>query len=72
MLLKNDFIIHEDKKLFRIRALQNFSGVKKGDTGGYVESENNLSQFNDCWVCGDAYCDKVKGVIDESMLLQGS
>ena len=30
--------------MYRIRALKDFSDVKKGDLGGYVESEYNLSQ----------------------------
>lgn len=32
------------KPMYRIRALKDFSDVKKGDLGGYVESEDNLSQ----------------------------
>ena len=44
------------QKLFRIRALQDIErfGVKKGDLGGWVESELNLSQYGNAWVCGDA------------------
>lgn len=38
------------RKLYRIRALQDFGDVRKGDLGGYVESEDNLSQFNTCWI----------------------
>lgn len=39
-------------KLRRIRALKDIEhfGVKKGDLGGYVESEENLSQDGDAWV----------------------
>lgn len=46
--------------LYRIKALRNFSNVKKGDLGGWVESEDNLSHKGDCWVyheamiCGNA------------------
>ena len=36
--------------LYRIEALKDFSDVKKGDKGGFVESEDNLSQDGDCWV----------------------
>ena len=36
--------------LHRIRALRNFSDVKKGDLGGWVESESNLSQKGNCWI----------------------
>ena len=38
----------------RIQALRDFGDVKKGDIGGYVESEENLSHDGDCWVSGDA------------------
>ena len=40
--------------LHRIKALKDFGNVKKGELGGYVESERNLSQEGNCWVCGDA------------------
>ena len=40
--------------LRRIRALKDFGDVKKGDLGGWVESEDNLSQEGDCWVFGNA------------------
>ena len=40
--------------LHRIKALKDFGNVKKGELGGYVESERNLSQEGNCWVCGNA------------------
>src|SRR5574344_306154 len=40
--------------LYRIKALKDFSHVKKGDLGGFVEKESNLSQLGDCWVYNDA------------------
>lgn len=40
--------------LHRIKALKDFGNVKKGELGGYVESERNLSQEGNCWVYGDA------------------
>jgi hypothetical protein len=43
-----------DRMLYRIQALKDFSDVKSGDLGGWVESENNLSQEGDCWVNGNA------------------
>lgn len=43
-----------DKKLFRIQALKSFGSVKAGDLGGYIESENNLSQDGDSWVYNTA------------------
>nr|DAP72501.1 MAG TPA: Putative transferase, nesg, ydcK, Structural Genomics.38A [Caudoviricetes sp.] len=43
--------------LHRIRALRDIPerGVAAGDSGGWVESEANLSQDGDSWVSGDAY-----------------
>ena len=40
--------------LHRIKALKDFGNVKKGELGGYVESEYNLSQIGNCWVYGNA------------------
>ena len=42
------------RTLYRIEALKDFGDVKKGDKGGFVESENNLSQNGDCWIYDDA------------------
>ena len=43
-----------DITLHRIEALMNFSNVYKGEKGGFVESEDNLSHNGDCWVYGTA------------------
>ena len=40
--------------IYRIRALKDFNGVKKGDLGGYVRSEDNLSHEGNCWIYDDA------------------
>ena len=37
-------------KLFRIIALKDFGFIKKGELGGLIEKESNLSQKNECWV----------------------
>ncbi len=44
----------EGHTLYRIRALKNFGKVKAGDLGGWIESEENLSQDGDCWVYDEA------------------
>jgi carbonic anhydrase/acetyltransferase-like protein (isoleucine patch superfamily) len=49
-MIENDFIEKDGIKLFRIVALKDFGGVVKGDFGGRLEKESNLSQENDCWV----------------------
>ena len=40
--------------MFRIRALFDFGYIKAGELGGWIESENNLSQYGDAWVSGNA------------------
>lgn len=52
--LTNETIKYHDRYLFRIEALKDFSDVKKGDKGGYIEKESNLSQLDDCWVYDSA------------------
>ena len=42
-------------ELHRIESLKDFGHIKKGDKGGFVQSENNLSHDGDCWIFGDAY-----------------
>lgn len=53
-ILENDTIQVNVHKLHRIRALRNFWPVEKGQLGGYVESEENLSHNGDAWVFGNA------------------
>ena len=43
------------KTLYRIRAVRDFGSVKTGEFGGYIEKEENLSHFDNAWVCGDAW-----------------
>ena len=45
-----------EKTLHRIKALKDFGNVKKGDFGGFVENESNLSQEGDCWIFDNAIC----------------
>ena len=42
------------KKLCRIEALKDFRDVKKGDKGGFIEDEYNLSHDGNSWVYGNA------------------
>ena len=64
MSQKYELIPSDREGLYRVKALKDFNDVKKGDIGGYIQSENNLSQLGDCWiydnaiVCGNArVCD---------------
>ena len=48
--LTNETIIFYGKKLYRIRALKDFGNVNKGELGGFIEKEENLSQEGICWI----------------------
>ena len=52
--LTNEKIYWWGKTLYRIRALKDFRDVKKGDLGGFVESEENLNHLGNCWIYGNA------------------
>ena len=51
---KYELIPSDKEGLYRIKALKDFNDVKKGDIGGYVESECNLSQYDNCWIYDNA------------------
>src|SRR3990167_9024892 len=42
------------KTLFQIEATADFGIVKKGESGGWIEKESNLSQYGNAWVSGNA------------------
>lgn len=42
------------KKLFRIKALISFGLIIAGEKGGWIEKEENLSQYGNAWVFGNA------------------
>ena len=52
--LTEEIINVDGRTLYRIEALKDFNDVKKGDKGGFVESDNNLTQSGDCWIYDDA------------------
>ena len=52
--LTGESIEVKGKTLYRIEALKDFCGIKKGDKGGFIESENNLAHDGDAWVSDDA------------------
>ena len=45
---------HFGTTLFQIKAEMSFGDVSKGELGGYIEKEDNLSQEGNAWVSGDA------------------
>lgn len=54
-VLKDEFIELNGRKLYRIKALKNFCHIEKGEVGGYIESEQNLSQKGNAWVSDNAW-----------------
>lgn len=42
------------QRTYQIRALRDFGDVKKGEEGGWIEKEENLSHEGDCWVYDSA------------------
>jgi carbonic anhydrase/acetyltransferase-like protein (isoleucine patch superfamily) len=54
------------KTLSCIRALKDFGDIRKGDWGGYIQSENNLSHDGDCWVYAGAHVFEDARVTDEA------
>ena len=51
---KYELIPSDIEGLFRVKALKDFNNVKKGDIGGYIQSENNLSHYGNCWIYDNA------------------
>lgn len=54
-LLFHDFKTIMDTQLYRVRYLKDFSWIREGRLGGYIASENCLSQEGDCFVDDRAY-----------------
>lgn len=75
--LTDETISHYGKTLYRIEALRDFNDVKKGDKGGFIKSEKNLSHEGNCWVYNDAKvfenaCVKFDAVVYDSAIINGS
>lgn len=51
---KKYILHHQENGLWRIQACKDFSDVKKGEFGGLIRSEKNLSHEGKCWVYDDA------------------
>ena len=65
-MLKRDTIKIGTHTLYRIKALKDFSDVKKGDLGGYIEKEENLSHIGNCWVYNNARVFGEAAVFDDA------
>lgn len=57
--MEKKYILTEETKevgghiLHKIQAVRDFGDVQKGNLGGWVESEENLSHDGDCWIFGN-------------------
>ena len=52
--LTSESISRYGHTLYRIVATRSFGNVVEGSRGGFVESEENLSQVGDAWISGNA------------------
>jgi len=52
--LTDETIRHLGRTLYRIEAVKDFGNFKRGDKGGFIEKESNLSHDDNAWVYGDA------------------
>lgn len=70
--LTDESIIHEGRTLYRIEALVDFSNIKAGTKGGFVESERNLSHDGACWVFGNAIVFDGAAVFGNALVYYGA
>lgn len=68
--LTDETKLYNGRTLHRIVALRSFGWVKKGDKGGWVEKEENLSHAGNCWVNYEAKVLDDAKVLDNAWLSQ--
>lgn len=83
-IVEDQSISFNGKKLYRIRALRDitqymcrFRGVilkdvKKGELGGYVENESNLSHEGKCWIYDDSIVYDKSVIYDNAIVMENS
>ncbi len=54
--------------VYRIEALRDFDSIKKGELGGWIEKETNLSQRGTCWVYNEAAVFQDAMIADSAMI----
>ena len=52
--LTSETKVIDGAEVHRIKALKSFGNIKKGELGGWIESEKNLSQYGNAWVFDNA------------------
>ena len=70
--LTDETIEVEGKALYRIEALKDFCEIKKGDKGGFIESEDNLSHEGNAWVYDNACVYGTSCVYDDARVCGNS
>lgn len=65
-LIEDSNTHYKNRKVYRVKALRDFGSVQKGDIGGWVEGEHNLSHEGDCWIFDDAY------VVDQARIYENA
>jgi hypothetical protein len=76
MQKKYEFVAHDcvlagTRRLFRIRAVRDFGDVRRGDLGGYIESEANLCHEGDCWIHDVAQVYGPEAVVRDNARVRG-
>ena len=67
--LTSNYLYDENhNKVYQIRALKAFGNIRKGQLGGYIAHERNLSQTGDCWVYENAEVSEDARVVHNAML----
>lgn len=64
--LTDETITYGLTTLYRIEALRSFGNVKKGDKGGFIKSEDNLSHEGNSWVYNYAVVTSKAKVLDNA------
>lgn len=64
----------DGRVLGRIRAMRDIPrhGVRKGDLGGWIETEENLSSYGDAWVGGNAKVYGLASVYDNALVTENA
>ena len=67
-LIPDDTITVWGRTLYRIEALKDFSDVKKGDKGGFIEKEVNLDFTDDSWIYDNSIVRNNSKICDNSKI----
>lgn len=69
---RDEYLNIGDTTLYRIIALKDFADVKQGDKGGWVRSEENLSQEGKCWIYDEAKATDDSRVLENAQMRNNS